>query len=66
MVVFSSLTPHRTGPNVTNEVRKAYIVQYAPDGAVMYPRQSDEALFQVDPARHFLVCQAGEPQACPD
>jgi len=33
IVVFSSLTPHRTGPNVTNDVRKAYIVQFAPDGA---------------------------------
>jgi ectoine hydroxylase-related dioxygenase (phytanoyl-CoA dioxygenase family) len=32
-VVFSSLTPHLTGPNVTAEVRKAYIVQYAPAGA---------------------------------
>ncbi|HMS88464.1 MAG TPA: phytanoyl-CoA dioxygenase family protein [Acidimicrobiales bacterium] len=32
-VVFSSLTPHLTGPNVTGAVRKAYIVQYAPDGA---------------------------------
>ena len=32
-VVFSSLTPHLTGPNVTDAVRKAYIVQYAPDGA---------------------------------
>jgi phytanoyl-CoA hydroxylase len=32
-VVFSSLTPHRTGPNTTDAVRKAYIVQYAPDGA---------------------------------
>lgn len=32
-VVFSSLTPHLTGPNLTNAVRKAYIVQYAPDGA---------------------------------
>ena len=31
-VVFSSLTPHLTGPNVTNSVRKAYIVQYAPAG----------------------------------
>jgi len=66
VVVFSSLTPHRTGPNVTSEVRKAYIVQYAPDGAVMYPRQSDEGLFQVDPERHFLVCQGGVPQTCPD
>jgi phytanoyl-CoA hydroxylase len=33
-VVFSSLTPHLTGPNLTDGVRKAYIVQYAPDGAV--------------------------------
>ena len=32
-VVFSSLTPHLTGPNLTAEVRKAYIVQYVPAGA---------------------------------
>ncbi|HSO95520.1 MAG TPA: phytanoyl-CoA dioxygenase family protein [Acidimicrobiia bacterium] len=31
-VVFSSLTPHLTGPNTTGAVRKAYIVQYAPVG----------------------------------
>ena len=34
IVVFSSLTPHATKRNITDEVRKAYIVQYAPDGAV--------------------------------
>ena len=28
--VFSSLTPHLTGPNTTDKVRKAYILQYAP------------------------------------
>lgn len=33
VVVFSSLTPHHTGLNRTDEVRKSYIVQYAPDGA---------------------------------
>ena len=33
IVVFSSLTPHLTGPNTTGDVRKAYILQYAPDGA---------------------------------
>lgn len=33
VVVFSSLTPHSTGRNQTDEVRKAYIVQYVPDGA---------------------------------
>ena len=31
-VVFSSLTPHLTGPNTTDAVRKAYIVQYAVAG----------------------------------
>jgi ectoine hydroxylase-related dioxygenase (phytanoyl-CoA dioxygenase family) len=35
IVVFSSLTPHQTGPNTTDAVRKAYIVQYAPEGAVI-------------------------------
>jgi len=34
IVVFTSLTPHATKPNLTDQVRKAYIVQYAPDGAV--------------------------------
>ena len=37
VAVFSSLTPHRTGPNLTASTRKAYILQYAPDGAMMYP-----------------------------
>ena len=32
VVAFSSLTPHCTGPNTTDGVRKAYIVQYGPDG----------------------------------
>lgn len=35
IVVFSSLTPHLTGPNTTDVVRKAYILQYAPDGAAV-------------------------------
>jgi ectoine hydroxylase-related dioxygenase (phytanoyl-CoA dioxygenase family) len=33
IVVFSSLTPHLTGPNTSGAVRKAYILQYAPAGA---------------------------------
>jgi len=32
IVVFSALTPHRTGPNVSSGTRKAYILQYAVDG----------------------------------
>lgn len=33
VVLFSSLTPHATRRNHTDAVRKAYIVQYVPDGA---------------------------------
>ena len=33
IVVFSSLTPHMTGPNVTDATRKAYILQYAHAGS---------------------------------
>ncbi len=32
MAIFWSLTPHMTGSNNTDSVRKAYICQYAPDG----------------------------------
>ena len=35
IVVFTSLTPHATRRNTTDDVRKAYIVQYAPEGAVV-------------------------------
>jgi len=38
IVVLSSLTPHSTGANRTGDARKAYIVQFAPDGAMVYPR----------------------------
>jgi ectoine hydroxylase-related dioxygenase (phytanoyl-CoA dioxygenase family) len=55
IVVFSSLTPHRTGPNLTTAVRKSYILQYAPDGARAYPGGGDEAVMQDDPARQYLV-----------
>lgn len=34
MVIFSSLTPHKTGANLCRHVRKALIVQFIPDGAV--------------------------------
>ena len=54
IAVFSSLTPHRTGPNLTEETRKAYILQYAPDGALVYPFDGD-AESADDPRRQFLV-----------
>ena len=59
IVVFSSLTPHRTGPNLTDAPRKSYILQYAPDGAV---RLDDEgSVTQDDPDRQYLVLQHGRP-----
>jgi phytanoyl-CoA hydroxylase len=65
-VVFSSLTPHLTGPNTTEAVRKAYILQYAPAGAEIL--QGDPAtgppsarLPADDPARQYPVLVAGQP-----
>jgi ectoine hydroxylase-related dioxygenase (phytanoyl-CoA dioxygenase family) len=63
IVVFSSLTPHRTGPNLSSAVRKAYIVQYAPDGAEsVRADESGELVRQRhdDPARQFFVVRSGE------
>ena len=63
IVVFSSLTPHATGPNLTSEVRKAYIVQLAPDGA--HRMEPDESaggyrpVLQNDPDRQFPILAAG-------
>ncbi len=63
IVVFTSLTPHATGVNVTDTVRKAYIVQYAPDGAIA--RRGDPAHGpgivepQDDPIRQFFVVRGG-------
>jgi len=55
IVVFSSLTPHRTGPNLTDTARKAYILQYAPDGAVIYSPDGKTTTVANDPDRQYLV-----------
>jgi len=59
IVVFSSLAPHRTGPNLKQDtVRKAYILQYAPDGAVT--RLPDgQVIPQTDPVRQFRILENG-------
>jgi ectoine hydroxylase-related dioxygenase (phytanoyl-CoA dioxygenase family) len=57
IVVFSSLTPHRTGPNLSSAVRKSYIVQFAPDGA--HAVDGENRVPQDDPARQFPVLRAG-------
>ena len=63
IVVFTSLTPHFTAANTTDEVRKAYIVQYAPSGAVAYRPQADgsrgPAEPQDDERLQFPVVSAG-------
>ncbi len=65
VVVFSSLTPHATGHNVTDDVRKAYIVQYAPDGAVALRGDPTDGPGrpepQDDPERQFFVLRDGLP-----
>ena len=65
-VVFSSLTPHLTGPNTTEEVRKAYILQYAPAGAELLDGDpaSGPATRRVPadaPDRQYPVLRGGEP-----
>lgn len=53
MVVFSSLTPHRTGPNLTDVTRKALILQYIPDGAVLVDHRGDHPI--TDPVNNPLL-----------
>lgn len=67
-VVFSSLTPHLTGPNTTDRERKAYILQYAPDGAEVLrgdPASGPptERVPCDAPGRQFPVLAGGEPVA---
>jgi ectoine hydroxylase-related dioxygenase (phytanoyl-CoA dioxygenase family) len=57
VVVFSSLTPHRTGPNTTDAVRKAYIVQYSPAGA-----RRVEAAGAAEPEALLPVLAGGQRQ----
>ncbi|MEI9994733.1 MAG: phytanoyl-CoA dioxygenase family protein [Rhizomicrobium sp.] len=58
VIAFSSLAPHRTGPNLkTGSVRKAYILQYAPEDA--YTTRSGVRVRQDDPARQFKILDGG-------
>ena len=64
LLVFSSLTPHMTGPNLSDTVRKAYILQYAPVGAQVLrgdPRAgapTERALCEA-PDRQFPILRGG-------
>jgi ectoine hydroxylase-related dioxygenase (phytanoyl-CoA dioxygenase family) len=62
IVVFSSLTPHSTGPNRSADVRKSYIVQFAPSGAEVIraePRGATTRNRADDPARQYEILRAG-------
>ncbi len=64
VVVFSSLTPHLTGPNLTDAVRKAYILQYAPAGAVRFegaPGSDPTEVEANDPTFQFPLLRGGNP-----
>ena len=64
VAVFSSLTPHRTGPNVGGDVRKAYIVQFAPDGADWLMPDGSGGIRRTPanaPERQFHVVRGGRP-----
>jgi ectoine hydroxylase-related dioxygenase (phytanoyl-CoA dioxygenase family) len=63
IVVFSSLTPHSTGPNRTEDVRKAYIVQFAPTGAAVVSLQPGGGTTRTpadDESRQYEVLRAGQ------
>jgi len=65
-VFFSSLTPHLTGPNSTSDVRKTYILQYAPTGAQALrgdPAQGGPTSHEPcnHPERQYTVARDGQP-----
>lgn len=61
IVVFSSLAPHATGPNLTSDIRKALIVEYVPEGAVSMHRDKAGELVRTvcDTPRHLVVLKDG-------
>jgi ectoine hydroxylase-related dioxygenase (phytanoyl-CoA dioxygenase family) len=64
VVVFSSLTPHMTVPNISsNRVRKTYIVQFAPDGADVLIEKDGEFLRVPANAadRQYWIVKGGAP-----
>jgi ectoine hydroxylase-related dioxygenase (phytanoyl-CoA dioxygenase family) len=65
MIVFASLTPHKSGPNLSDGVRKAYIAQYAVTGTRTWYKDGlpEGTLLADDPEKHFPVVSSGEPVA---
>ena len=65
VVVFSSLTPHATGANRTDDTRKAYIVQFAPDGAETVREANGELVREQAnaPERQYPILVGGRASA---
>ena len=63
VVVFSSLTPHRTGPNLTDTIRKAYILQYC-HGFSEVVTPDGKRIEQNDESRQFPIVVNGKPIDC--
>jgi ectoine hydroxylase-related dioxygenase (phytanoyl-CoA dioxygenase family) len=66
LLVFSSLTPHRSGPNMSSAPRKALIVQYGLDGSTVF-RDPDlgihDDMLMDDPVRQYYIARNGRPVA---
>lgn len=65
-VVFSSLTPHLTGPNLTEATRKAYILQYCPsDAVILRGNPAAGAATSTEPCtaerRQYEILRDGQP-----
>jgi len=66
VVVFSSLTPHRTGPNTTDLERKSYILQYSHADSVMVAHDDQKAINrrpQDNPDRQYPIVVNGKAVA---
>lgn len=64
MIVFSSLTPHKTGPNLSEDVRKALIVQLMPDGLV-FVNDDGSRETRDDPVLNMPILRGSEPAHTP-
>ena len=61
-VVFSSITPHLTGPNLSNEIRKAYIIQFVGLGATRFGNDDPAEGLSLDDDEKFpLILKGGVP-----
>ncbi|GER08744.1 SnoK [Iodidimonas muriae] len=58
MVVFSSLTPHKTGANTTSSIRKALIIQLMPDGLAFIKEDGTRSI-KNDPVLNMPILSHG-------